>query len=98
MGPGDTPYCVREDLSQYLPSQVLTLATTAQQDQACLDATQEMDSYFRGRYSLPLLAGGSDVRRFTAWIACYILVQLIGHAPQAGSDQQLTERYYKAVG
>jgi len=41
---------------------------------------------------------GSDVRRYTAWIACYLVAQLIGFAPQAGSDRLIVERYYQAVG
>lgn len=98
MGPSGAPYCVRGDLSQYIPAQVLALATLSQQDKACLDATEEADSYLRGRYSLPLLAWGNDVRRYTAWIACYLLATAIGYAPQAGSDQMIRERYYQAVG
>ena len=52
----------------------------------------------RGRYALPLLAWGNDVRRYTAWIACYLVCQLIGFAPQAGSDQLIVQRYYQAIG
>lgn len=98
MGPGDTPYCVRADLAVYLPDSVLSLTTTDIQDQACLDATQEADSYLRGRYELPLLDWGNDVRRYTAWIACYLVAQRIGFAPQAGADKLIVERYYQAVG
>ncbi len=98
MGPGDTPYCVRSDLSNYLPPATLDLVDTAIQDQACIDATQEADSYIRGRFALPLLSWGADVRRYTAWIACYLISQRIGFAPQAGSDRLIVERYYQAVG
>lgn len=98
MGPGDTPYCVRTDLAQYLPAAVLSLVTDGQLDQACIDATQEADSYIRGRFQLPLLSWGNDVRKYTAWIACYLVAQLIGFAPQAGSDRLIVERYYSAVG
>lgn len=98
MGPGNAPYCVRADLAQYLPAPVLALASTSVQDQACIDATVEADSYIRGRFSLPLLDWGSDVRRYTAWIACYLIAQQVGFAPQAGSDRLIVERYYQAVG
>jgi phage gp36-like protein len=91
-------YCTTTDLAQYLPQSVLGLATLAQQQQACDDASQEADSYLRGRYQLPLLAWGKDVTRYTAWIACYLLAQLIGFAPQAGADRLIVERYYQAVG
>jgi phage gp36-like protein len=91
-------YCTPANLAQYLPSAALSLATNAQQLQACDDASQEADSYMRGRYTLPLLAWGQDVTRYTSWIACYLLAQLIGFAPQAGSDRLIVERYYQAVG
>jgi hypothetical protein len=81
-----------------MPAAVLSLTTNGQQLQACADATQEAYSYMRGRYTVPLLDWGSDVRRYTAWIACYLLSQLIGFAPQAGSDRLIVERYYMAVG
>lgn len=91
-------YCTPADLAQYLPQSVLSLTTTEQQTQACDDASIEADSYMRGRYTLPLLDWGSDVTRYTSWIAVYLLCQLIGFAPQAGSDRLIVERYYQAVG
>ncbi len=91
-------YCSPANLAQYLPVAVLNLATQAQQLQACEDASQEADSYMRGRYSLPLLAWGNDVTRYTSWIACYLLASMIGFAPQAGADKLIVERYYQAVG
>lgn len=98
-GPGGQPYCEPSDLSNYLPTATLNLATGAQQLQACLDATEEIDSYFRGRYTLPLLAWGNDVRRMTAYVAIYLLMSgPIGFAAQAGSDDNIQKNYYKAVG
>lgn len=85
-------------LAQYLQPAVLSLFTPPQQEQACIDASSEADSYMRGRYALPLSAWGSDVTKYTSWIACYLLMQLIGFAPQAGSDKLIVERYYQAVG
>jgi phage gp36-like protein len=100
MGPGGTPYVVRGDLSQYLPVAVLKLATEAQQDQACLDATEEADSYIRGRFQLPLLAWGNDLRRYTAYVAIYLLMSgPIGWAATNGSpDENIRTNYYRAVG
>jgi hypothetical protein len=98
MGPNGAPYCVRTDLAQYAPATVLAQATNAQLDQACLDATEEADSYLRGRYALPLLSWGSDLRRYTAWIAIYLVMTQIGFAPTSGSDRLFIERYYQAVG
>ncbi len=85
-------------LAQYVPLAVLNLATYEQQLQACIDASNEADSYLRGRYTLPLLSWGNDITRYTSWIACYLIAQLIGFASQAGSDKLITERYYQAVG
>ena len=99
MGPGGAPYVTAAQLAQYIPAATLHLATLAQQNQACLDATEEADSYLRGRYALPLTAWGNDVVRYTAYIACYLLMSgPIGWAPEAGSDSNITTNYYRAVG
>lgn len=99
MGPGGAPYVEASQLAQYIPAATLSLATMEQQQQACLDATEEADSYIRGRYSLPLLAWGNDLTRYTAYIAIYLLMTgPIGLAPQAGADANLTTNYYRAVG
>ena len=68
-GPAGAPYVLYTDLPNYFPTQVLNLATVVQQQQACLDATEEADAYIRGRYTLPLLLWGTDLRRYTAYIA-----------------------------
>ncbi len=91
-------YCDVTDLVKYLPPSTINLATSAQQLQACIDASDEADSYMRGRYTLPLLAWGADVRSHVAWIACYQLMQTIGWRPEAGADKGVLERYYRAVG
>jgi hypothetical protein len=99
MGPGGTPYVESTQLPQYIPLATLNLATVAQQQQACLDATEEIDSYLRGRYALPMLAWGADLTRYTAYIAIYLLAMgPIGMAPQAGADSNITTNYYRAVG
>jgi hypothetical protein len=99
MGPGGAPYVEYTQLSQYIPLATLNIATVAEQQQACLDATEEADSYIRGRFQLPLLAWGNDVTRYTAYIAIYLLAMgPIGMAPQAGADSNITTNYYRAVG
>lgn len=99
MGPGGAPYVTAAQLPQYLPAATVNLATLDQQNQACLDATETADSYLRGRYALPLLAWGNDVTRYTAYIACYLLLSgAVGFAPQAGADDNVTKNYYSAVG
>lgn len=98
-GPGGAPYVTPAQLSNYAPAAFLSQATSAQQLQACNDATEEMDSYIRGRFQLPLLDWGTDLTRMTAYIAIYLLAMgPIGMAPQAGSDSNVTQNYYRAVG
>jgi hypothetical protein len=97
-GPGGAPYVEPAQLGQYMPAATLGLSTPAAQLQACLDATEEADSYLRGRYALPLAAWGNDLTRYTAYIAIYLLLTGTGFAPQAGSDSNITTNYYRAVG
>lgn len=91
------PYIVPADLLSYLPATALSLTTNDQQTQACLDASMEADSYLRGRYSLPLVAWGNDLKKYTSWIACYLLMSMVGFQG-GGADRQITERYYRAIG
>ena len=99
MGPGGAPYVVYTQLGQYGPAAVLNLATVAQQQQACLDATEMADAHIRGRYQLPLLAWGNDITRNTAAIVWYLLLDgPIGWAAMAGSDRNIRANYARAVG
>jgi hypothetical protein len=99
VGPGGAPYVTSAQLGQYCPPAVLSLATGAQQDQACLDATEVADSYIRGRFQLPLLEWGNDVTRNTAAIAIYLLLDgPIGWATMAGSDRNIRAAYARAIG
>jgi hypothetical protein len=98
VGPDGSPYVQPEQLVQYGPAATLSLATAAQQLQACLDASEEADSYMRSRIALPLLGWGNDITRYTGYIAWYLLMGTIGWAPQAGSDSNITTNYYRAVG
>lgn len=99
MGPNGAPYVTVQQLSQYVPAATLNLATPTQQLQACLDATEEADSYLRGRYALPLQAWGNDLVRYTGYIAVYLLLSgPIGFAPESGSDSNIVTNYYRAVG
>lgn len=95
---GGLPYCQPSNLASYLPASTLALASPAQQTQACNDASEEADSYLRGRYQLPMLAVGNDVVMRVSHMACYHLMNLIGWPPQAGADRNILERYYAAVG
>jgi hypothetical protein len=91
-------YADPSDLPKYLPQTALDTTTSAAQLQSCIDASEIADSYLRGRYTLPLLAWGADVRMYTAWVACYLLMAGRGFNAAAGSDRLIVERYYMALG
>lgn len=97
-GPGGASYCDPSDLEEYAPPNTLARVTAAVLLKACADATAQADSYLRGRYTLPAQAWGPDVRRYTAWIAVYLVIQRIGWQPRAGADAQFLANYYEAVG
>ena len=91
-------YCDPSDLPNYIAASALQPISAPVQLQACKDASEEMDSYFRGRYALPLSQWGTDVRRHTAYIAIYLLMAGRGYAPKAGADTLILQNYYKVVG
>lgn len=98
-GPAGQSYCSPIDLLNYLPAATLNLATSQQQQQACDDATSTADGFMAGRFAMPLLAWGGELRRYTAYIAVYELMSgAIGFAPQAGADAVIARRYAEAVG
>lgn len=96
MGPNGAPYVIPQQIP--LQAATLNLATPAQQLQACLDASEQADSYMRGRYALPLLSWGNDITRNTGYIAAFLLLQMIGYAPQSGSDANIIGNMYLATG
>ncbi len=51
-----------------------------------------------GRYAMPLLDWPTDVTTNTAYIAIFLLLSLIGWAPQAGSDNNYERNFYVAIG
>lgn len=101
-------YVQPSDLANYLAPAALATTTNAQQQAACVAASERADSYLRGRYGNSdgtggyvepvLLAWGSDLTEMTAYIACYLLMSARGFDPRAGSDQLILQRYYEAVG
>jgi phage gp36-like protein len=91
-------YVNPSDLANYITPSVLQPINASAQLQACIDASEVADSYMRGRYALPLVQWGSDIRRNTAYVAIYLLLQGRGFNPAAGADRLIVERYYSAVG
>jgi hypothetical protein len=98
LGPNGSPYVFPAELSLFTQEAFLAQATGPQKERACLDASAELDAYFRGRYALPLAAWGNEVKRYTAYIALRNIAETIGYAPQAGSDSNILKNYYFVVG
>ena len=66
---------------------------------ACQTASEMADSYLRGRYPLPLLSFGTDIKIYCAYIAVYLLMTQRGYDPgQPGGDEIIKERYFQSVG
>ena len=67
---------------------------------ACVAASDEADSYMRGRFPVDTVATswGTDIRMNVSFIAAWILLQARGFRPSAGADETIRENYYKAVG
>lgn len=98
-GPGGAPYVTPAQLLNYLPAATLALASSAQQLQACTDATNEADGFANGRYTMPLLDWPTDWTTHVAYIAIHNLMNgPVGFAPQAGSDSNIDTNYARAVG
>jgi phage gp36-like protein len=76
-----------------LPSTALGNLTPAQQQAALDNASALADSYFRGRYALPLLAWGAEVTEAVCVIASYKAMVVRGFSPAAGADSNLETRY-----
>lgn len=80
-----------------LPATALGSLTPAQQAAALEDASQEIDTYLRGRFPLPLLAWGADIRKATCVIAAYNAMGVRGYNPQAGADVIILTRYEQTI-
>ena len=93
-----TPYATYTQLALYgMPSTALGAVTTTQQTDACVSATDEMNSYFGGRYPLPLLAWDDSLTAKCCEIAAYKIVCLRGFNPASGADVNYLQRYNSAI-
>ena len=60
-------------------------------------ASSEMDSYFNGRYQLPLLTWDVSVTEVCAKIAAYRLLSVRGYNPASAADVNIRDRYLDSV-
>jgi phage gp36-like protein len=97
-GPSGAPYVTQPQLANYWPAAAFNGITVAQQDQACLDATATVDSYYNGRYEMPLLAWDAQTTYATAVIAIYKLFSTRGANAMNGADKTIFDRFFEMVG
>lgn len=75
-------YATRTQLTQLgLPSTALTNVPTATQDAALEAASDRIDSYLRGRYSVPLESPTDDIVEACCVLAAFRLLTTKGHNP-----------------
>ena len=93
-------YAQVQDLTTYgLPATALQSPNLPVQVQnaALSDASDIADSYLRGRYSLPLIAWGSELTQAVCRIAAYNLLSVRGYNPGASADVNIRDRYVDAI-
>jgi phage gp36-like protein len=94
-------YVTAAQLGLYVnPLSLVDIAANVQ-TQACADATETANSYLRGRYPVDKtapLSVGSDLQRYTAYIAVRQLLVQRGYNPSAGPDSAIESNYRDAVG
>jgi phage gp36-like protein len=93
-----TAYATLQNVYDLVLSQAAMGNVTSAQQQAILDAENDAaDGYLRGRYQLPLIAWGSDLRLAVARRAGWEILSLRGFNPEAGADIVVRQRYEDAT-
>lgn len=92
-------YCTPTDVGTYaLNTIALSTINPTQQNACCVAASEKLDSYFRGRYPLPLLTWGTDVTMHAAYIAAFLMYSgTRGATPMKGSDEMIRTNYEDAI-
>ena len=80
-----------------LPATALGALTSPQQQGQLDAATDEMNTYFAGRYSMPLTVWDNSVKAKCCEIAAYKMICLRGFNPASGADVNLRMRYLDAI-
>jgi len=89
-----TSYCTLPQLYAWgIRAEALAVFTPEQKDGAIEAASRKIDSYLENRWTLPLVAVGTDLGRCCAIITAYDLLSSKGLAPEGGSDQNIRLRY-----
>lgn len=95
-------YAAQSDLTNYaLPAQAQGQITPQQMSTALQDASDELDTYFRGRYgdgpSPLLLTWDTQVTKAVCCIAAYNLMVVRGYDPDSGADPTFKNRRDEAI-
>jgi phage gp36-like protein len=91
-------YCSQTELSQWgVSSGALTGITPDELNAAIAGASDLIDSYLRGKFTLPLTAWGDDISRACAILACYDGLSVRGYNPGDPGDDQLQKRYDQVI-
>jgi phage gp36-like protein len=92
-------YATRTDLVNLgIAAQALEGVATGSQDAALLAASELADSYLGSRFTLPLTAWGSDLKRHVCSIAAWdLLGGTRGFNPEAGTNEVVRTRYEDAI-
>lgn len=85
-----------ELLSLGLPGDALSSVDVAVRDAHRLTASNEALSYFKKRYTLPLVSVGSDTLQAVAAIAAQSLMGFRGYDPASKSGEQIDARAERA--
>lgn len=79
------------------PERSLTQLTDAQKLAELASASTLVDTYLRGRYSLPLVSWDSSITEATCKVATYNLFSIRGYNPASGADVNIRDRYNEAL-
>lgn len=63
-----------------------SISSTDVQNAQLLSASQEIDNALRDQYQLPLQQWGTDIVKYTCWLAAYSLICLRGFNPNDEAD------------
>jgi phage gp36-like protein len=93
-----TPYAVVADLVLYGAPAGAFLNTSAPQQQAAIDAANQMaDSYLGQKFTLPITSWGKDLTKQVVAIATYDAIVVRGSNPEAPGNANLQARWEAAI-
>jgi phage gp36-like protein len=75
----------------------VAVLSPTQQTGGLIAASSVIDSYFAGRYRLPLQSWDVATTMYTVWVAVHLLLNVRGYNPQAGSDSNVLNNYNLAI-